>query len=272
MKNYIYLFIPLYLLVSAITLYGFFYEETAVAIPGLLSLVFLLMIVFMLNSYSLKNRYEIDENVLHLTQEIIHELNIPISTIQANASLIRRQVKEDEKLLKRLSRIEDASKRLEGLYEELYYSIKKEIKTVEREKVDVVALVEERVSIMKQLHRNPFELRLEPCFIVVDKIGFEKMLENILTNAMKYSSKESLISVQLKKNILLIKDKGIGMDEVEQLNIYKRYFQLNKKSQGKGIGLALVQAYCHDEKIEIEIASKKEQGTEVKLNLNAISV
>ena len=137
MKNYIYLFIPLYLLVSAITLYGFFYEETAVAIPGLLSLVFLLMIVFMLNSYSLKNKYEIDENVLHLTQEIIHELNIPISTIQANASLIRRQVKEDEKLLKRLSRIEDASKRLESLYEELYYSIKKEIKTVERERVNM---------------------------------------------------------------------------------------------------------------------------------------
>ena len=272
MKNYIYLFIPLYLLVSAITLYGFFYEETAVAIPGLLSLVFLLMIVFILNSYSLKNKYEIDEHVLHLTQEIIHELNIPIATIQANASLIRRQVKEDEKLLKRLSRIENASKRLENLYEELYYSIKKEIKTVERERVDVVVLVEERVSIMKQLHRNPFELLLEPCFIVVDKIGFEKMFENILTNAMKYSAKESLVRVRLEKNILSIEDRGIGMDEVELLTIYERYFQLDNRSQGKGIGLALVQAYCNDEKIKIEIVSKKELGTRVKLDLSSIIV
>jgi len=272
MKNYIYLFLPLFLLVSAITFYGFFYEEMAVAISGLLSLVFLLMIVFMLNFYSLKNKYEIDENVLHLTQEIIHELNIPISTIQSNASLIRRQVKEDEKLLKRLSRIEDASKRLERLYEELYYSIKKEIKTVEREKVDVVALVKERVSIMKQFNRNPFELLLEPCSIVVDKIGFEKMLDNILTNAMKYSAKESLVRVRLEKNVLSIEDGGIGMDEVELLMIYERYFQLDTKSQGKGIGLALVQAYCHDEKIEIEIESRKGDGTEVKLNLNSVCV
>ena len=272
MKNYIYLFIPLYLLVSAITLYGFFYEETAVAIPGLLSLVFLLMIVFMLNSYSLKNRYEIDENVLDLTQEIIHELNIPISTIQANTSLIRRQFKEDEKLLKRLGRIEDASKRLESLYEELYYSIKKELKMVEREKVDVVALVEERVSIMKQLHRNPFELLLEPCSVVVDKIGFEKMLDNILTNAMKYSAKESLITIRLEKTLLVVKDRGVGIEDSKLSSVYERYYQLDKKSEGQGIGLALVKAYCNDEKIKIEIISKKEEGTEVKLDLKAIVV
>ena len=272
MKNYIYLFIPLFLIVSMITLYGFFYKEIAIVIYGVSSLFFLLMILFILNSYSIKNKYEIDENVLHLTQEIIHELNIPISTIQSNVSLIRRQAKDDNKMLKRLSRIEDASKRLERLYEELYYSIKKEIKTVEREKVEVSRLVKERVSIMKQLNRNPFELLLERCFIVVDKIGFEKMLDNILTNAMKYSSKESLITVRLEKNILSIEDRGVGMDEVELLMIYERYFQLNNKIQGKGIGLALVQTYCNHEKIKIEIDSQKEVGTWVKLDLKMVIV
>ena len=267
MKNN--LSIVVYILIFVIVLYGFFYKEVAVAIPLVL---FLLILLFVLNSDSHKKRYEIDENLLHLTKEIIHELNIPISTIQSNVSLIRRQFKDDEKLQKRLNRIEDASKRLERLYEELYYSIKKEIKTIEREEVDVEAVVKERVSVMRQLNRNPFELDLESCFVVVDKIGFEKMLDNILTNAMKYSSKESLITIRLKDNILSIEDRGVGMDEVELLMIYERYFQLDSSSQGKGIGLALVQAYCIEEKIKIDIESKKGVGTVVKLDLKNIIV
>ncbi len=271
MKNN--LSIIIYILLFIIVLYGFFYKEVAVAIPLVLSLLFLLITLFVLNSDSLKKRYEIDENLLHLTQEIIHELNIPISTIQSNVSLIRRQFKDDEKLLKRLNRIEDASKRLERLYEELYYSIKKEIKTVEREKINVIALVRERVSIMEQLNRNPFKLELESSsFILVDKIGFEKMLDNILTNAMKYSSKDSPITIRLKNNILSIEDRGVGMDEVELLMIYERYFQLDSSIQGKGIGLALVQAYCIEEKIKIDIESKKGVGTVVKLDLKNIIV
>ncbi len=266
MKNY--QFILLYILLFVMIFYGLFYRNMVVVLP----VVSVLLILFILNSNLLKKNYEIDENLLHLTKEIIHELNIPISTIQSNVSLIRKQVKDNEKLLKRLNRIEDASKRLERLYNELHYSIKKEIKTIEREEVDVVALVKERVSIMKQLNRNPFELLLEPCFIVVDKIGFEKMLDNILTNAMKYSQKESLITVRLENNILLIEDRGVGMDEVELLMIYERYFQLDNSSQGKGIGLALVQAYCIDEKIKIDIESKKGVGTLVKLDLKTIIV
>ncbi len=272
MKNYIYLFIPLYFLVSLITLYGLIYEEVEIVIPGLLSLVLLLMIVFMLNTYSLKNKYEIDENVLHLTREILHELNIPISTIQANTSLIRRKVAKDEKMLKRLSRIEDASRRLERLYEELHYSIKKEIKTVNREEVNIGKLVEERIEIMKQLHRNDFSLKVEACNVMVDKIGFEKMLDNILSNAMKYSSKQSVISVSLKEGLLKIEDKGIGIEDRALKDVYRRYYQGNKEKIGEGIGLALVEAYCKDEKIAIVIESKKFEGTIVTLDLRKIVI
>ena len=195
MKKQILLLIPLYLLVLVVIVYGFIYEEIEIIIPSLLILVILLILGFMFNSYTLKQKYEIDENVLHLTKEILHELAIPISTIQANTLLLRRTCKENEKSLKRLSRIDDSSKRLERLYEELLYSIKKEIQTVECEKIDLVLLIEERVKVMKLLNRNDFVLSLEAHNVLVDKIGFEKMLDNLLNNAMKYSPKESQIEV-----------------------------------------------------------------------------
>ena len=78
----------------------------------------------------------LDKNLSHLTKEILHELNIPLSTIQANTKLIARKL-EDEKSLERIGRIEASSKRLERLYKELVYSIKKELQPIEKETFDL---------------------------------------------------------------------------------------------------------------------------------------
>jgi signal transduction histidine kinase len=275
MKKQVFISIFLYLfvfLVLIITVYGLFNEKVEIVIPSLLIMVVSLIFGFMLNSYILKQKFDVDENVLHLTKEILHELAIPLSTIQANALLLKRTLNEDAKSLKRLKRIEDSSKRLERLYEELIYSIKKEIRSVEKEEVALKPLIEERVNIMKMLHRNPFLLELDAETIVVDKIGFEKMFDNILTNAMKYSPKEHTITISLEGTILSIADKGIGMSELELRKIYERYVQLDNARYGEGIGLALVKAYCDDEKISINIYSKKGEGTTVDLNLKKIIV
>lgn len=88
---------------------------------------------YVLNVYILSQQFRLDENLLHMTKEILHELNIPIATIQANTALLRRTFNNNEKSLKRLSRIDSSTKRLERLYIELVYSIKKEIHTIEKE-------------------------------------------------------------------------------------------------------------------------------------------
>jgi two-component system OmpR family sensor kinase len=105
---------------------------------------------------------------------------------------------------------------------------------------------------------------------MLDKIGFEKMLDNILNNAMKYSDKESHIEVVLKDTMLTIQDYGVGMNALALKNIYNRYYQSSNSNRGDGIGLALVRAYCRDEKIEIKIASEEGKGTMVCLNLSQI--
>ena len=223
---------------------------------------------YTLNSYILSEKFKVDANLLHLTKEILHELNIPLSTIQANTTLLKRTLKENEKGLKRLSRIDDSSKRLQRLYAELVYSIKKEIHTIEKETFDVKVLVEERVAVFKQLERNSFIVSLSSFKISVDKIGFEKMLDNVLTNAMKYSDKDKPIFITLENYVLSIEDRGIGMDEMELVKIYDRYYQSDDHIHGEGIGLSLVKAYCDDEKIKIRITSSKGKGTTVSFNLN----
>jgi signal transduction histidine kinase len=273
MKKQILVSILLYLFVIVVlivTIYGFFNEQVEIIIPSLLIMVGSLILGFMLNSYLLREKFRLDDNILDLTKEILHELTIPISTIQANSLLLKRTLKNDPKSIKRLKRIEDSSIRLERLYEELLYSIKKEIKTVAKEKIDVSVLMQERVDALKYLKRNPFSLDLKPFIVIADKIGFEKMLDNILVNAMKYSEKNKSIEIQLKNNILMVEDHGIGMNEEELKRVYKRYYQSDDTSYGEGIGLALVKAYCSDEKIKLWIESEKNVGTKVYLDLRKI--
>ena len=235
-------------------------------------LVLSLAVGYTLNSYILSEKFKVDENLLHLTKEILHELNIPLSTIKANTMLLKRTLKENEKGLKRLARIDDSSKRLHRLYTELVYSIKKEIHTIEKESFDLKLLIAERVTVLKLLERNSFVVSIPPYRISVDKIGFEKMLDNVLTNAMKYSEKHEPIFITLKENILTIEDRGIGMDEMELVKIYDRYYQSDSHIYGDGIGLSLVKAYCDDEKIKIRINSHKGEGTTVSFNLTYVNI
>ncbi len=273
MKKQIWVATVLYAL-STLTVLAILYVLLNSNIPAwLIGFIFFIIALgfgYTLSSYILSQKFKVDENLLHLTKEILHELNIPISTIQANTTLLKRTLKENEKSLKRLSRIDASTSRLERLYVELVYSIKKEIHSIEKEEFLLEELIVERVEEMKLLNRNPFVLKLESHSVYVDKIGFEKVLDNLISNAMKYSDKNSKIEITLENNFLKILDHGIGMDETELITIYERYYQLDNTAYGEGIGLALVKAYCDDEKIKIRINSIKNEGTEVILDLGFI--
>jgi two-component system OmpR family sensor kinase len=254
-------------MLSMINRWGFSYE--IYLYTSFILLLFAGMFGYIFLSTLLAPKRKMDENLFQLTREILHELNIPLSTIQANTSLLKKKL-EDEKSLKRLGRIEDSSKRLERLYKELVYSIKKELQPIEKEQFDLQSMIEERVDVFEAFERNRFIMELEPCSITADKIGFEKVLDNLLMNAMKYSEKNSPITLILKDKILQIADEGMGMSETELLKIYERYYQADSSKEGEGIGLALVKSYCDSENIEIQIKSKKGIGTTISLNFEKI--
>ena len=225
---------------------------------------------YVIATHLLAPKAEQDANLSQLSSEILHELNIPLSTIKANVTLLEKRM-EDEKNLKRLQRITSSSVRLERLYKELVYSINKEIHPVEKVCFSLKKLLEERVEVFQAFERNRFVIDLDEKMFKADKIGFEKMIDNLLMNAMKYSQKHEPVTLSLKENIVSIQDKGIGMDETELLKVYERYYQADSQKDGQGIGLALVKAYCDEAKIAIDIKSEKNVGTGIFLTLSELS-
>jgi len=221
---------------------------------------------YTLSSDLLAPKQNMDKKLTHLTKEILHELNIPLSTIKANTSMLKKS-KLSEKSIKRLDRIDSASLRLVRLYDELVYAINKEIHSVKKEDFLLHKVINERVDVFKAFNRNNFEVKIDNNIsLYLDKIGFEQMIDNLINNAMKYSKKNTTISVILEEKILIIKDRGIGIDESKLVKIFERYYQANTQTQGDGIGLSLVKKYCDDMNIPIDIKSKKNIGTTIILN------
>jgi len=204
-------------------------------------------------------------NLQNLSKETLHELNLPISTIVSNTSLLKKN-NSNEKSLKRILRIEKSCEMLKERYNELDYAIKSQSMQELNEEIDLKVLVEDRVEFLQALYPHiDFQLKLSPCLIFNDKRGISKVIDNIIDNGVKYSKNSTLINIYLHNNSLEIQDFGCGMDEVELLKIFEGYYQSNKSAPGFGIGLNMVKRFCDKNAIQLNFTSQKESGTTVTL-------
>ncbi|WP_187646814.1 sensor histidine kinase [Nitrosophilus labii] len=101
-----------------------------------------------------------------------------------------------------------------------------------------------------------------------DKDLIKIALQNIIGNAIKYSTERKKILIVLhshKKNFLIIKDWGAGIQKSNYKKIFQFSYQESSFSQGYGIGLALAKWILDYHGLTIKIYSKKGYGTRVKI-------
>jgi signal transduction histidine kinase len=204
-------------------------------------------------------------NLQNLSKETLHELNLPISTIKTNIHMLKKNI-DNEKDLKRASRIERACDMLEQRYNELDYMIKLQSSNIKNENIKLDELLKQRVEFLKPIYPHvSFNLNLISTQINNDKAGLSKVIDNLIDNAVKYSPNSTKIDIALKNNELSIQDYGCGMDEVELLQIFDNYYQSNDGIQGFGIGLSMVKRFCDANNILLNFKSKPDAGTTVIL-------
>ena len=205
------------------------------------------------------------ENLQNLSKETLHELNLPITTIVTNIHLLKKTL-QNEKNLKRLSRIESACAMLEERYNELDYMIKLQSSNIIKETFSLDELVEQRVLFLGGIYPDvEFDLELKSTQITNDKVGLSKIIDNLIDNGVKYSQNIHKISVKLDNYTLDITDYGQGMDEVEIMQVFNNYYQSNEEMQGFGIGLSMVKRFCDKNRVLLNIKSKQNEGTTVSL-------
>lgn len=243
-------------------------ENQAVLIAGTFAATLLLgLMIARMAIAPLKEHFE---HLERFSKETLHELNLPVSTILANTKMLKRS-HEDGKSLKRLGRIEDAAKMIQERYRELDYLIRTQMQRETVEEFDLAELVGERVAFLQGLYPQvQIAADLEPCRVNLDRIGLRKVVDNLVDNAVKYTTKASTVNVRLYNGVLEVQDRGIGMDEMELLRIFDRYYQSDATMPGYGIGLGLVKSYCDKHKIKLHVQSEKGVGTTMILDFKGV--
>jgi len=254
------------LVVFSIALWEYFGEAKSWVIFSIVSSS--LIGGYLIVSYTLSSLFKTNRFLDILLKDTLHELNIPLSVINANLQMLQAD-EEDEKKLKRLGRIDLASKDLYALYKEVDYYIKKEIQEDVREKfyLDelIFSVVEKQKEMADGVKISYDVLHVE---LFVDKHGFAKVISNLVHNALKYNQNRLEIRIFQEEENLIIKDQGVGMSEAELFLAFDRYYQADTTKEGYGIGLSLVKAYCDEFKITMRINSQKNVGTEVILDIS----
>jgi len=127
------------------------------------------------------------------------------------------------------------------------------------------------LSLIAKTNEQKIHLQLpkKQTFVEVDDHGIHMSIENIITNALKYSDKGSTISVKLiprKDEVeIIIKDKGVGIDEKDLPLLFQRFSRIpnefTSNISGSGIGLYLSQQLIQLHNGTISVSSKKGVGT-----------
>lgn len=234
---------------------------------------FLIILAIFLNSFLskplLEPLFKSDENLQKTIKETLHELNIPASTIQANVQMLERNIK-DEKNIKRLLRIKQATNELLKLYNQMEYEIKKEIDKIDKQRFMLDEIIEHSIEKFEDIKKDiQIEKNLSDIVLYSDKNGFQKVIDNLLSNAIKYNDDKGLIKIEFKNSILGIYNSGKPIDTKNILMIFEQYYQEDSSKKGFGLGLNIVKEFCDKHAIEIKIDSNK-AGTTFYLNLNNI--
>lgn len=228
----------------------------------IVSQIVLLALFFLISLYlaklSIKPMRDTISHIDRFTKDLIHDLNTPITAIQLNTKMLKKQI-QDEQLLKKLQRIDTSTESILSLYENLEVILKDKLP---KEKLDLYPILEEKIEICNYKHPNiKIHLEKEKMLVNTNQKALHRIIDNILFNACKYSKEDSTIEIIFNHHTLTIKDNGKGMKYPKK--IFERSY--SEDEQGHGIGMHIVQRLCDNLDIKIDVVSKENIGTTIAL-------
>lgn len=227
------------------------------AIYFLISTLVLLALSILYSIYALKPLKQALTLLETFLKDIIHDLNTPITSILLNTKILKKKSSPSA-----IERINFSAKSIGSLYHNLELAIHH--KEFQKEDFNPTLLIKEKVSYFKYLYPHiHFHLLLESESFFTSKDALSRILENLLSNACKYSSKNPKITIQTKNNVLIIQDNGLGIKC--DTRVFERFYK-ERSNSGLGLGLDIVKKLCQQLDINISLTSS-EKGTTFELTL-----
>ncbi|MDL2210963.1 response regulator [Bacteroides sp. OttesenSCG-928-M17] len=223
---------------------------------------------------------EMNQSKLRFFTNISHEIRTPITLILGQVDLLLNSGKLSTYAYSKLLNIHKNAGNLKSLITELLDFRKQEqgLLKLKISQFDLYALLMEHYVLFKELaiNRNiSFNLYTdcEQCFVWGDRLQIQKVINNLLSNAFKYTPDGGSITIELTNRaddcIFSVSDNGAGISEEDYQKIFERFYQVENIGQygGTGIGLALSQGIVKAHQGDITVESQLGKGACFKVML-----
>jgi two-component system OmpR family sensor kinase len=233
-------------------------------------LVFLavLPVAYALAMMSLRPMKEAIDTIDSFVNGIVHDINTPLSVIKLNAQSMNTQL-DSERLRDKNSRILQGISDIESLEEQLIFSLKADRYQLNRILFDLSDLIKQRSKYWNEIRSSvAVRIDVQSLHVKADEALLIRMIDNIVLNAIKFSSRDQEVVVTLSGTKLSICDHGCGIKDPD--NVFQKYYRENRKTKGLGLGLFVVKSIADMHKITIKVDSEIDVGTEFILELKSI--
>ncbi len=223
---------------------------------------------------------EIDRMRSDFLSTVSHELRTPLTAIKGFSEWLGSswEMTSEDRKRDMLRRIHHAGDRLDFLIQDLL-----DFSRMERGELQVSVtplslrvLVEEALQhTASALEGHPVDCELDSALVLADRTLFLRVVENLLTNAAKFSEPHSLIELSARSTdqqvTLSVRDHGVGIPESERAKIFDRFYRVPSTAQtvpGTGIGLAIVKQFMEAQGGTVSVRSPEGGGAEFRLRLH----
>lgn len=237
----------------------------------LFSIPFSILFYFIWYIFVWKNLKPISETIKNLeefTWNINHEFKTPLSEILSSLNLAKQTWDYEDAVKQSIL----SSKKLNNILDSLVWLINITDSSYKKQKTNLVSyskqIVKNYLETINKKNINVNFHNISP--IIIKKINrdhYHICFSNILSNAIKYSPKNSKIDITLNQNLLEIKDFWKWINKKNQKKVFERYFRESYINSGHWVWLSLVKKICDTNKWKIKIKSKINSGTKVTITI-----
>ena len=229
---------------------------------------------------------EMDQMKSELITTAAHELNTPLSAIMGYTELllspeISRDLSKEQKL-GFLHEIYDKGDALSHIIDNLLDIGRIDCgqpAALDLHEADFLEILSKTIAFFRlhdKEHTYTLDLPKEPVksTLVIDRHRINQVLENLLSNAMKYSPKST--EIKLKGRLqqegweVRVMDQGIGMEQEQLDHIYDKFYRADSSDTsigGLGLGMSIAKQIIESHNGEIRVESAIGEGTTVIFNL-----
>lgn len=225
-------------------------EKIMIITEGSVFLVILILMIYRVKK-SVEQEINFSKQQQNFILSITHELKSPLSSIKLmSQTLAKHNLKEDQKdkLVKNtLYEVE----RLQNLVENVLLAAKidNDAYGFSKTEVDFSELLKTILVKFKTTQSTEIDFKIEDNIsIQADVSGLTSIIVNLVENAYKYSVGDAKVEVTLYKQenriYFIVKDKGIGISDIEKSNIFNKFYRVGceetRATKGTGLGLYIV--------------------------------